>query len=528
MRLSITRQELHYTVYLFGLALVACCIPLSRYLLSIAQFLLALNWIIEGRYKEKGLTLIRKPAILLFASVFLVYSAGLIHTENLSMGMMKIKNALPLLLFPLIIGTSRPLPFKTLKWILLLFSVAVIVAAAICLINYLIHGIPAGGDFRSISIFMLHIRFSLMIVMAILILLYFSFFNNVELNRHEKIISFISACLLIAFLIFLRSITGIILFAVLAIVMVGNMGIRNHQKLIRYGLLLVVIGLFGTGIALVAYTYLQNFHAKPVVLSDLDPFTANGNRYSHDVRTGVLENGNYTDIYVCETEIKEEWNKISHVPYDSFDGKGQLINGTIKRYLASRGLRKDSAGIHRLSAADIQHIEKGLANYKFNVDPGVNQRLYESLWEIHIMINTGYVEQHSFGQRFAFLMAARNVFMNNIWTGTGTGDVYDSMLAVRANGVPVIDTSWEGKPHNQYVFFILAFGLPGFLWIAWCWLFPVASTKACRFFLFNLFAGIMLISMLTLDTLESYDSMVFFAFFYCLFVFGVRPRSENP
>ena len=50
-----------------------------------------------------------------------------------------------------------------------------------------------------------------------------------------------------------------------------------------------------------------------------------------------------------------------------------------------------------------------------------------------------------------------------------------------------------------------------------CWVYPIATTPVYGQLLFNIFAGIMLISMLILDTLESYDSIVFFAFFFSFF-----------
>jgi hypothetical protein len=521
MKINFPRQELHRKLYLLGLALVVCCLPLSRYVLSIAQFLLALNWFIEGRFREKFRRAFQNPSIIFFASVFVLYAIGLLYTENFGIGAAKIKNALPFLLFPIIIGTSHPLTIRNTKWLLLLFSVAVMMASFICLFNYYINGTPSDGDFRKISIFMSHIRFSLMIVMAIFILLYLSLYRYYISTNSEKIIYFISACFLIAFLFFLRSFTGIIIFIMLVMAFMINIAINSHRSYIRWALLFVSAGSFCTFTAVTVITYAKNFHAAPVRLSTLESFTVNGNRYSHDLQTGTLENGNYIDLYVCEPELKIEWNKISRIPYDSADMKGQPINGTIKRYLTSMGLRKDSAALSSLNNANIHSIENGLANYKFHENPGVYQRIYETLWEIHILIRTGYVKQHSLGQRLAFLKIACYLFSDNRWTGVGTGDVYDSMLTISKSNMLAVDSLWEGKPHNQYAFFILAFGIFGFIWIAWCWIFPVTSSGAYRFLLFNLFAGIMLISMLSLDTLESYDNMVFFTFFYCLFVFGV-------
>lgn len=526
MKLTIPREDFHQKVYFFGLALLVCCLPLSRYVLSISQFLLALNWLTQGRFREKAAMISRRPSLLLFAAVFVIYVIGLLYTHHVETGAARIKNALPLLLLPLILGTSPPLSGKNVKWLLMLFSAAVMLASLICLMNYFAKSAPANGDFRKISIFMLHIRFSLMIVMAIFILLYLAFYKSFSSTNLEKAGFFLSACFLIAFLFFLRSFTGIIIFLVMTTVFIFNTAVRCKRPSLRNATLFLITGSLMALMTYTSWTYFHNFQVKPIRLSTLEEYTANGNPYTHNASTGALENGHYIDLYVCEPELKREWNKISTISYDSIDRRGQRISLTIRRYLTSKGFRKDSAAIGRLNKPDIQRIENGLANYKFRENPGIYQRLYETLWEIHILSRTGYVQKHSLGQRLVFLITAKTIFENNIWSGVGTGDVYDAMLQSAQGKMPAIDPQWEGKPHNQFIFFILAFGLPGFLCILYCFVYPVIARKSYRCFLFNIFAGIILISMLTLDTLESYDSMVFFAFFYCLFVFGTE-LQEN-
>jgi len=211
---------------------------------------------------------------------------------------------------------------------------------------------------------------------------------------------------------------------------------------------------------------------------------------------------------------------VSSISYDSNDHKLQPLKYTLRRYLTSMNLRKDSAGISRLNAVDIIAIENGTTNFRFRDKNGLLKRFYETLWEIQIYIKTGYAKYHSFGQRILFYQTAFRVPDVVWWTGTGSGDVYDDLLKTAMNENFAIDPDWEGKPHNQFLFFIIAFGLGGMLWIAWCWMFPVIRNNATHHVLFNLFGLIILLSMSTLDTLESYDSMVFFAFFYSLFVYG--------
>ncbi|MBN1791915.1 MAG: O-antigen ligase family protein [Bacteroidales bacterium] len=527
MKIPVSREDLHRKVYLSGLALLVCCLPLSRYLLSISLFILLINWLAEGRFRQKFTLIRQNPSTLLFASIFVVYCAGLFHTQNLNPGLARVKNVLPLLLLPLVVGTTQPLSGKQFRQLLLLFSAAVTASSLVCLIHYFIKGMNTNGNFREVSIFMHHIRFSLLIVMAIFILLYYFSDKRDAGKIPEKMLLAIGACFLIAFLFFLRSFTGILIFMAIALVFILNRAIRNPDNRIRHAAFFLVALAF-TGIFIVTLlVYRHNFHARPGPPVKLELFTANGNPYTHDTLTGAMENGHFIDLYVCEPEMKKEWDRVSRISYEGKDLKGQPVDYTLRRYLTSKGFRKDSAGISNLSHLDIQRIENGLANYKFRNNPGIYQRLYETLWELHILSRTGYVMQHSMGQRIAFLQASGTPLKENLWTGVGTGDVYESMRHSAQDKKLVVDPLWEGKPHNQFLFFMLAFGLPGFLYLMICLGLPVLANKASRFLLFNVFAGIMVTSMLVLDTFESYDSMVFFAFFYCLFVFGSGKKEEN-
>jgi hypothetical protein len=366
-----------------------------------------------------------------------------------------------------------------------------------------------------------------MIVMAIFIQLYYLPDKHDAGKIPEKLFLALGVCFLIAFLFFLRSFTGIIIFMTLALFFILNRSIRSPDTRIRHAVFFLVAFAVAGIIVVTMLEYRQNFHARPYPPDTLELYTINGNPYKHDTMTGAMENGHYIDLYVCEPEMKKEWDRVSRISYEGLDLKGQPVSYTLRRYLTSKGFRKDSAGISNLSNLDIQRIENGLANYKFKNNPGIYQRLYETLWELHILSRTGYVMQHSLGQRIAFLQASRTPLKENLWTGVGTGDVYAAMRLSAKDKNLVVDPLWEGKPHNQFIFFILAFGLPGFLYLLICLGLPVLANKTSRFLLFNIFAGIMLTSMLVLDTFESYDSMVFFAFLYCLFVFGTGKKEEK-
>jgi len=451
------------------------------------------------------------------------------------LGSEKVKMSLPLLSLPLMIGTTPTPVERNINRLLILFCAGVVAAAIACILIYIADGIPPGGDYRDISVILPHIRFAILINMAIVILLYFGF--NPEGNRPDETVIFrgfktrilylIPAAFLAGFLFFLRSATGILTFMVIAIFIVLNLTFRSRNRTLRYAVAGAIAGITLAAAALLTYPWIHNFRAEPVDFKILDKYTVNGNPYVHDTASGILENGYYTGLFLCEPELQREWNKISKLKYDSTDLRGQQISSTLKRYLTSKGLRKDSASVHLLSPIDIGNIEKGFANHKFHAYTGISQRLYETLYEIHVFERTGFVEQHSFGQRLAFLVESVRLIRQNFWTGVGPGDVYRSLHTQSKIDLIAIDPKWEGKPHNQFAYFGLAFGITGLLWIVISWIYPVIRYKTYRNLLFNLFAVIILISMLVMDTLESYDSMVFFAFFYSMLIFGVNEDPGN-
>ncbi|HLO58207.1 MAG TPA: O-antigen ligase family protein [Bacteroidales bacterium] len=523
MNYSAGREPLHRTVYLFGLALLVSCLPLSRYLLSIAQFTIVINWIAEGNFKRKFSILHKNPAILLFASVFIVYAVGLLYSEDLKTGFEKIINTLPLLILPLVIGTSKPLSTKASRRLLILFTIAVSAASMVCFIRYAGYGLPPGADFREISVFMSHIRFALLIDMAIAISIYYAIRKHgdepLSVLRSPWFFIILSV-FLTAFLFFLRSATGIVIFFIILGVFGVNRAFHSKSRFIRYSILGATTAFSLTAVLTVYFTWNRNFSPKPFNPTRLKDKTANGNLYTHDIEAGILENGNYTWLYICEPELEREWNRLSPIHYDEFDHRHQAIRTTIIRYLTSKNLTKDSAGIHHLSQADLSNIEKGLANYRFSEHPGIRQRLYETLYEIHIIRKSGFAESHSLGQRLLFYKAALPAIKESFWFGYGTGDAYNIMANQARSENLAIDSAWKGKPHNQFLFFLLAFGITGFLWIVFSWVYTVIFSKAYTQLLFNQMLLITGISMMVIDTLESYDNIVFFSFFFCLFAFN--------
>src|SRR3989304_10262896 len=117
-----------YNIYFYLLILVAVSLPLSMFAISVSIILLTLNWIVEGQFKKKFQILKQRKSILVFVSIYLLHVIGMLYSSEIGYGLGDLKIKLPLLLFPVIIGTSRPLNFSHLKQLIFLFVIAVIVS----------------------------------------------------------------------------------------------------------------------------------------------------------------------------------------------------------------------------------------------------------------------------------------------------------------------------------------------------------------------------------------------------------------
>ena len=116
----------HAVIYQIGLMGLAASLPLSVFTTSLFIIILASNWVLEGRFSRK-LRLIRDRKSLWFVfSVYLIFILALIFTQDFSYAFHDLKIKLPLLVLPLIIGTTSPLRMKQLRWVLFVLILGVI------------------------------------------------------------------------------------------------------------------------------------------------------------------------------------------------------------------------------------------------------------------------------------------------------------------------------------------------------------------------------------------------------------------
>lgn len=512
-------------LYLAALSATGFFLPLSIWMLSFCTISLLIIWIAGGGFYKIGQLLNEKKNILVFFIFYSVYVIWMINTEDISFGLKELKIKLPLLIFPLITGLSEPLVKKELKLVLTFFIAGVVISSisgAVMKIRPVLAGV---SDSRELSLFISHIRLALMAVLAIFCSGW-CFLNSAP-KRKWNLLYPVSALWLTVFLFMLLSLTGIIIFSVTLIITAAILIVKSPERLLRYTLAALLIILITCALVFVTGEIRSFYREGDASHQKLELLTLNGNKYQHYTDRKDVENGNKVWLYINEDELRKGWNSKSSIPYDSLDNKGQVLRFTLIRYLTSAGLRKDSAGISNLKKEEIINVEQGITNMLFTEGKPIRSKLYEIIWQIDFYRNGGNPSGNSITQRIEFLKTGWKIFLKAPLKGAGTGDIgneYD--LQYKAEN-SVLYSEYRILAHNQYLTFLISFGIPGFILICFSLLYPFLKAKGFRSYLPAIFFLILFISMLGEDTLETHTGVSFFAYFYSVFIFGKKDEKTG-
>ncbi len=511
-------RQLYRLFYIVALSATAFFMPLSTWLLTFFIIALILIWIAGNGLMRISELKTNKPAILIFFGIYFVYLLWMLTTSDVSYGIRELRLKLPLLIFPVIMGLSDPLSKKEIRTVLAFFICGVVISSLAGVFYY--KSMNQGSeviDPRKISLFISNVRLALMTNMAIVVSVWYLFSDTAG---NYKILYLAAAIWLTLFLFILLSLTGILLFVLILTIAVLRLALKSKRIRLKIGLIFFLITLFSIA-AIYINKEVRIFYTKGNAYKfPLEEKTSNGNPYRHFTDRKDVENGNLVWIYINENELRRAWNLLSHIKYDSMDNKRQEIKYTIIRYLTSAGLKKDSASLSSLSQKEIKFIENGITNRLFTRRNPIKTKIYEIIWQIDYYRNGGNPSGHSVTQRIVFIKTGWNLFLRNFFFGTGTGDLRNEMIEQYERDKSNLDSDYRFLPHNQYLTFLISFGLIGFLIICCSVFIPVFMMKAFRSFLFNMIFLIILLSMFGEDTLETHTGVSFFAYFYSLIVFG--------
>jgi len=509
----------YYLFYISLLAVFLAVLPHSRLLLSMSEIGLVLFWILEGRFNEKLLKLKRHPEIIVFVSIWLLHIVGLIYTENFSYALKDLRIKLPILIFPLVLGTSPKIKFKELKILLIVFSISLFaksIYGIFSIENIFIAGID---DLHRLAGKFSHIRYALLLNIAAFSNLFLLIYSEYTEKLRFKIFYLFAFLWLSFFMFFLHSVTGWVIWTVLIFSGFIYFIFKSENKTIKILAGITIVGLLFF-LSFYIFNSVKKFYKTDKInFENLDKYTSEGNLYQHSLKYRQTENGHYVNLYFCEKEIKEEWNKRSKLEYGGKDKKGQPLKSTLIRYMTSKNLRKDKGGVLMLSRQDIRNIENGMTNYIFGDKFSLYPKIYEILWQIRCYDLSGEANNQSVSQRLEFLKNAKEIIKRNFWIGVGTGDVADEFKKQYELSDSKLTKKHRLRSHNQYVTIFVTFGLFGFVWFLFAYLYPGIKLRKFKNYLFLMVFIVTTLSMLNEDVLETQMGATVFAFFLSFFLF---------
>src|SRR3954466_6093193 len=118
-------------LYVFGLVLLVAAMPLSMFMMSIAQFTLAASFLFEGSMIEKWKRFFRNKPALIITGIILLHLIGMLWTTNYAEGWRDIKVKLPLLSLTVMIAASETLTKKQFSLVMGFFILAVFAGSLI-------------------------------------------------------------------------------------------------------------------------------------------------------------------------------------------------------------------------------------------------------------------------------------------------------------------------------------------------------------------------------------------------------------
>ena len=502
--------KVHRTIYIVLVAILGASMVTSVFVANMAWALLGLNWLLEGRWREKWQMARESRLLQAFVGTYLLLLAGMLWTDNVGAGWGTLQVLLPLLVVPIVLLTTKPISGNARKAVLAFYMLAVFVVSIIGLVRWItIPDLPH----RDIVPYLSHIRYALNCCVVV----YLSVGVMLNGTRWQRWVAVPLMAWMLAFMVIIHSYTGLIVLAIVSLVMLLT-------RWRRWPLIALWVLLVGGAAGVVGYEVKNYYRMVPMAEVPLQEFTANGRPYDH-AQDGIIENGNYIGNYICEEELRTEWNRRSKLDYDGLARSGYSVKSTLIRYLNGLGQTKDSVGVAALSDAQVKAVENGVANPVYEDGNVMRKMVYTMLLEREYYVHMHSVAGFTLLQRLEMWRAATHVIGEHPWFGVGTGDVVDAMDEyLTAN-----DSELAGHRmncHNQYLGIMAAVGIIGFIVVLSLVLrtvFPLRKfRRAMSGTLMLPWLLTILISMVTEDTLATLAGILF-----CTFFLAVRNAKRS-
>ena len=159
----------------------------------------------------------------------------------------------------------------------------------------------------------------------------------------------------------------------------------------------------------------------------------------------------------------------------------------------------------------------------FYTVPSFTSKIDYMIWDL-TQFSRGNTADYSDGGRMVSYKLGIDLFKENLWMGTGIGDMYDqSLIWYKSNNV-----SFKGKvnfPHNQFLFSLASTGIIGLVIYQLAFLIPFFKLRLYKIPYMLILFAIIYISFLVETSLERSYGIVFFMFFFLLW--GVKTDKDK-
>jgi O-antigen ligase len=501
---------------------MAAGLATGRAIVSISIMVLSGAWLFDGLYrkdfKQKWKAFTAHRPALLITSMFFLYALSLIYSDGIVSGLKVLNTLFPLLFLPMIYASMPALTKRQVEHIAWIHIAFVLFST---LLSYTVASPELiASEPRNISLFVNHIRLSLLILMS-MVLMYRFLWNKGNALRIGVVLA---SVWFLFFLWIIQSATG---FAILLLLIVASCIFGLSRKgLARWsGIigLLVVLGMT----AWVMHSAADYFDREEVDVVNLETHTAQGNPYVHWPEYTLVENGHRLWLYVSMDEMKAAWAERSDMDPMEEDLKGQPLIGTLMRYLTSLGLRKDAEGVMALSEAQVREIEEGVTSGVPSTKNGLGKRLDVLFYEIDAYRNGHDPSLSSFTRRLEYWKAGLSLFSQHPVIGIGAGNVHEELDREYERSGVLAPSAWH-LIHNQFITFLACFGIIGFLWMMYVHYSPLRLPSLRKEMVYVAFLLVLSASYLAEDTLNTQAGLSFFIFYQGLCVLAVyRPEERT-
>ncbi len=471
---------------------------------------MAAAWLLQDNLRQRFIAFLSNRTALVLSSFYLLHIIGLLWTSDFRPAGNDLRVKLPILLFPLFLASGPSLSKKQVFLILEVFAGAVTISVLTGFAVYLGIIKREVHDIRDISLFVSHIRLSLMICIAAVFHLT-RFSGDTGAWKIYRMMSIASG---LFFLALTGSMTGMAILAVLIVIL----GIKATLKLqvVPKALILGSITVIMIFAAAVVFKEVKTFYYFEDERTDeLDTHTIHGHAYTHYLDNDDREEGRRVYLYISWEELEDGWVNRSGIDFHGKDRKGQELKYTLVRYMTAVGLRKDKEGLDKLSDEDIKNVEAGITNPLYK-NFGIRARIHQVLWELDHYIRGNDPSGHSVSMRLEFWKNGLAVVEDSPLTGVGTGDVKMALNEKYEARHSSLQERWRLRPHNQYLTFTVTFGLIGLTWFLAVLLYPLLNDRSV---LYGAFFTTVVLSMLTEDTIETQQGVTLYAFINSFLIF---------